>query len=316
MPCRIAVRMLCAMSEHPVLETTARSQLGATRPWQEVVVDGVRLAYDDEGAGPPLLCLHSIAHGARDYEGLRAALRDRHRVVALDWPDHGCSGADSEPPSTARYAALLAGFVEALDLRDVVLLGNSIGGGAALRYAGAHPERVRALVLVDSAGLDRVDTLARLVIGGMVRFFEAGARGATWFPRWFARYYRVVLPGAPAAAQRERIVAAAVESAPALAAAWRSFAAPDADLRAVARGLACPVFVAWARRDRVLQLRRNRAAIRAIPNVRFETFAGGHAPFLEDPAAFTAALADFLAGLPPIGARVVRGSAAATGARA
>jgi 4,5:9,10-diseco-3-hydroxy-5,9,17-trioxoandrosta-1(10),2-diene-4-oate hydrolase len=149
-----------------------------------------------------------------------------------------------------------------------------------------------------------------------VRFFEAGARGATWFPRWFARYYRIVLPGDAARAQRERIVAAAFESAPILAAAWRSFAAPDADLRSVARALGCPVFVAWAKHDRVLQLRRNRAAIRAIPGVRFETFAGGHAPFLEDPEAFTAALADFLDGLPPLGAHAARGSAAARGARA
>jgi pimeloyl-ACP methyl ester carboxylesterase len=290
----------------------ARSRLGAARPWQEVVVDGVRLAYDDEGRGPVLLCLHSIAHGARDYAGLRAALRDRYRVIALDWPGHGNSGDDREPASAARYAALLAGFV----LSDVVPIGNSIGGGAALRFAGAHPERVRALVLVDSAGLDRVGALARVFCGAMVRFFSAGARGARWFPRWFGRYYRIVLPGAPARAQRERIVAAATESAPILAQAWSSFARPDADLRPIARALAVPVFVAWARRDRVIQLRRNRPAIESIPGVRFETFPGGHSPFLECPDAFMPALESFLASLPARDARAARDSAAATGAPA
>jgi len=295
----------------------ARSRLGAAHPHRETLVDGVRLAYDDDGDGPVLLCLHSIAHGASDWAGLRTALRDRFRVIALDWPNHGSSGDDREPASAGRYAALLAGFVEALGLRELVLIGNSIGGGAALRFAGAHPERVRALVLVDSAGLDRADALARIVCGAMVRFFAAGARGARWFPRWFGRYYRVVLPGEAARAQRERIVAAAYASAPVLVQAWSSFARPDADQRHVARGLRCPVFVAWARSDRVIQLRRNRPAIAAIPNARLELFPGGHAPFLECPDAFMPALAGFLAELPPRAAPAApSGSAASTGAPA
>src|SRR5262245_58499288 len=107
--------------------SSLRSALGARQPAKEVVVDGVRLAYDDEGSGRPLVCLHSIAHGARDFEGLRARLRGRCRVLALDWPGHGSSGDDGVPAGAARYAALLAGFAEALDLRDAVVLGNSIG---------------------------------------------------------------------------------------------------------------------------------------------------------------------------------------------
>jgi len=52
--------------------------------------------------------------------------------------------------------------------------------------------------------------------------------------------------------------------------------------------------VAWAKSDRVLQIGRNRRAIEAIPGVRFETFPGGHAPFLESPEAFEASLERFL----------------------
>jgi pimeloyl-ACP methyl ester carboxylesterase len=54
------------------------------------------------------------------------------------------------------------------------------------------------------------------------------------------------------------------------------------------------VFVAWAKRDRVLQLSRNRAAIAAIPGAQLETFPGGHAAFLECPEAFESALERFL----------------------
>jgi 4,5:9,10-diseco-3-hydroxy-5,9,17-trioxoandrosta-1(10),2-diene-4-oate hydrolase len=271
-----------------------RAALGTTHSGQHVVVEGVRLAYDDEGSGPALLCLHAIGHGARDFEGLRARFRSRCRVLALDWPGHGHSGDDARPASAARYAELLRGFIDALGLKEVVLLGNSIGGAAAIRFAAERPAQVRGLVLVDSGGLDRVDALARFFTRAMTAFFAAGARGARWFPWAYRRYYALVLPGREARAQRERIVAAGVESAPVLADAWRSFGAPDADTRDLAASLRCPVFVAWAKRDQVIQLRRNRRAIEAIPGVRFETFPGGHAPFLECPDAFAASLTAFL----------------------
>ena len=278
--------------------TRLRAAVGADGvTGREIEVDGVRLAYDDEGSGPPLLCLHSIAHGARDFAPLRERLRTRARVIALDWPGHGRSGEDHAPTSAERYADVLAGFVAALGLRDLVVLGNSIGGAAALRFAARQPDRVRALVLVDSAGLDAVDATARLVTRAMAAFFAAGARGARWYPRAFALYYGLVLTAPPSFAQRARIVDAAVEMAPRLAEAWRSFGEPSADVRALAAGLSCPVLVAWAKRDRVVQLRRSLPAIRHVANLRLETFAGGHSPFLECPDAFAATLEAFLTDL-------------------
>jgi 4,5:9,10-diseco-3-hydroxy-5,9,17-trioxoandrosta-1(10),2-diene-4-oate hydrolase len=276
------------------MEQPRRTLVGARSPGHEVVVDGIRIAYDDEGEGPPLVCTHAIGHGARDFETLRARLRHRYRVVAPDWPGHGSSGDDREPASAARYAGVLEGLVDALGLGDLVLLGNSIGGAAAIHFAARRLRQTRALVLVDPGGLDRVDLLARGVTRAMAAFFAAGARGARWFPRAFELYYRMVLPGLPARAQRERIVAAARESSPRLAEAWGSFGEPSADLRVLATRLACPVLVAWARSDRVVQLRRSRPAIARIPDARLELFPGGHAPFLECPDDFVPALERFL----------------------
>jgi 4,5:9,10-diseco-3-hydroxy-5,9,17-trioxoandrosta-1(10),2-diene-4-oate hydrolase len=273
----------------------ARTALGAGPKASFLLLDGLRLAYSDEGDGPAVLCLHSIAHGARDFEALREGLRSRYRVIALDWPGHGASDDDTEPASAARYAELLARFVSALGLRGVALVGNSIGGAAALAYASSRPESVRALVLVDSGGLVRVGAAARLLTGAMARFFAAGARGARWFPRAFALYYRAVLPAAPAREQRARIVAAARESAAVLAAAWASFGRRDADLREAAAGLACPVLAAWAKSDRVIPLALVRPALRRIPDVELATFPGGHSPFLECPERFLPVLERFLA---------------------
>src|SRR5512144_1156742 len=87
-----------------------RQALGATQP-HRVTIDGVRLAYDEEpGPDPPVVCLHAIGHGASDFTAIRDHLRGRHRILALDWPGHGCSDGDRVPASAARYAALLAGW--------------------------------------------------------------------------------------------------------------------------------------------------------------------------------------------------------------
>lgn len=271
----------------------SRAALGAA-PGHELVVDSVRLAYDDDGVGPPVVCLHAIGHGAADFAHLRTHLRARHRVLALDWPGHGRSAADRVPASAARYADLLAGFLEGLRLPPAILIGNSIGGAASVRVAAGQPDRVRALVLENPGGCDRVDRLTRLVTGAMARFFAAGVRGAWWYPRAFAAYYRMVLPAAAAATQRARIVAAGRESAGVLAEGWQSFGRADADQRDLLAAIACPVLVAWAERDRVLQLRRNLPGLQRVPRLRLVRFAAGHAAHLETPEAFESELDAFL----------------------
>lgn len=278
--------------------STLRSRVGATSPYRTLTVDGVTLAFDDEGAGPPVVCLHAIGHGAGDFARLRAHLRGRHRVLALDWPGQGASVPDHRPASAARYTELLERFLDVAGVERAVVVGNSIGGAVAIRYAAAHPDRVRGLVLANPGGLDKGgDLVARLAVGAMVRFFDAGTRGAWWYPRAFAAYYGLVLSGAPAAEQRRRIVASAREIAPLLAEAWRSFGEPAADVRALAPRIGCPVLFAWAEGDRVNQLGRCRAAIGTFPDATVETFPGGHAAFLEVPEAFEASIDRFLARL-------------------
>lgn len=257
----------------------------------------MRLAFDDIGNGPTVVCLHAVGHGAGDFARLAARLSDRHRVLALDWPGQGWSDPDHEPPSSRRYAELCAGFLTAVDAGPVVIVGNSIGGGVAIRHAAAHHGQVRGLVLANPSGLDAFDIVTRVACAGMARFFRAGARRAWWFPAAFAAYYRSVLPLPAAATQRARIVASADEITPVLAEAWAGFASSDADLRALAPTIACPVLFTWAVRDRFVQLRRNLPAIRSFPAARVVELQAGHAPQLETPDAFETEVETFLASL-------------------
>jgi 4,5:9,10-diseco-3-hydroxy-5,9,17-trioxoandrosta-1(10),2-diene-4-oate hydrolase len=267
---------------------------------RRLTIDGTRLVLDDEGAGDPVVCLHAIGHDARDFARVRERLRDRFRVLAVDWPGQGRSPHDTRPPTALRYAGLVAGVLDALGIDACVLVGNSIGGAAALAYAAGHPARVRGLVLENPGGLAPVDdSLARAALAGMGRFFAAGARGARWFRPAFALYYRLVLQRGAAAAARARVVGQAYTLAPVLEQAWRGFASPEADLRGLVPRVVCPVLCAWAERDVFVALRRSLPAIRRLPNAELVRFPAGHAAHLETPEAFEAALERFLSALAP-----------------
>lgn len=272
-----------------------RASLASAAPARLVEAAGVEIAVTDPGAGAPaLLCLHAVGHGAGDFDGLRDQLGDTVRLITLDWPGHGASANDTVPASAERYAVVLGAVLDTLELDSVVLLGNSIGGAAAITIAAERPHQVRALVLADTGGLDRGGWLARSYIHGVARRFERGARGDPGFAGWYERYYRPILPGAPE--RRAQIVAAGPQMASVLGQAWRSFATPQADLRPLLAGLRQPIWIAWARHDRVIRWSRNRAALAGHEPSFFE---GGHSPFLEDPDAFALELRAFLAGLPP-----------------
>ncbi|MEV6596350.1 alpha/beta fold hydrolase [Actinoplanes sp. NPDC051346] len=271
--------------------------LGATD--REAHVRGITLAYDDsapEATGrddrPVLLCLHAIGHGARDFAGLRAALAGQWRIVAPDWPGQGNSGPDREPPTATRYADLALGLLDTLGVARAAVLGNSIGGAAALRLAALHPDRVTGLVLIDGAGLAPIGPRERLAIHAFVALFRAGQRRRRWY-RWaFAAYYRQLLRNPAAATHRSAIVAAGYDSAPVLAAAWRGFA--DLDIRDLAGQVRCPVLAAWARHDRVVPLAASRPALERVADLTLSVFDAGHSPHVENPAEFEAVLRTFL----------------------
>jgi pimeloyl-ACP methyl ester carboxylesterase len=280
------------------MSDTAREALGAIAPHKEIEIAGVKLAYNDDGAGPVILCLHAIGHGASDFARVSKVLRNRYRVIALDWPGQGRSGADVEAASPWRYADLVEKFVQALGLDRIVILGNSIGGAAAIRYTAANLQHVRGIVLCNPGGLDKGGRTAVMFCRMMARFFGAGVRGSKWFAKAFNAYYKMVLPSPEAAAQRAKIVLAGYETAPILEQAWMSFADPQADVRQLIRQIRCPVQFCWATRDKFVPLARSQAAVVKFFNARVEKFpAAGHAAFLEDFAHFHHVLERFLDGL-------------------
>lgn len=151
-----------------------------------------RLHYVDEGEGEAVVLVHGTPTWSFEYRRLIAALRPRHRVLALDHLGFGLSerppGADYRPEAHARR---FAGFVDALGLSRFSLVTHDFGGPIALPFAAAQPERVRRLVLFntwiwpfddDPVMLKR----ARLAGGAFGRFLY----------RWFNASLRLLMPSA------------------------------------------------------------------------------------------------------------------------
>jgi pimeloyl-ACP methyl ester carboxylesterase len=112
------------------------------------------LHIDIEGDGPTVLLMHGFGGSARNFGPQARALRDRYRVVRFDARGHGRSAAPDDPREYAP-AAFVADVGRVLDIAGAptaVVGGLSMGAGIALRFALAHPERVRGLVLAAFPG--------------------------------------------------------------------------------------------------------------------------------------------------------------------
>ncbi|MHA6619610.1 alpha/beta fold hydrolase [Pseudonocardia sp. DLS-67] len=127
-------------------ETWRDPRLG---PAREVRLPGGPIRYHDVGHGPVLVFVHGYLVNANIWRKLVPLLADAYRCIAVDWPlgSHAvpmAPDADLSPPGIAR---LVGDVLDALDLRDVTLVGNDSGGAYAQVAAADRPERIARLVL-------------------------------------------------------------------------------------------------------------------------------------------------------------------------
>ncbi|HTA03828.1 MAG TPA: alpha/beta hydrolase [Streptosporangiaceae bacterium] len=116
---------------------------------RNVEIGGLKFHYTDwGGGGPPLVMLHGLSGHARTWDHTAAALSERYRVLALDQRGHGDS--DWAPQyGLAPMAQDVLGFLDALELAEVTLMGLSMGGLVSFVFAAAHPDRVTRMVIMD-----------------------------------------------------------------------------------------------------------------------------------------------------------------------
>ncbi|WP_328972642.1 alpha/beta fold hydrolase [Streptomyces sp. NBC_00239] len=117
---------------------------------RSVDVGGIRLAYQVSGPpeAPPLVLLHALGEGAADWDVVAPVLARSWRVHALDLRGHGRSDWPGDYSLQLMRDDVL-GFLDALALDRVDLMGHSMGGIVAYLFAGEYPRRVDRLVLED-----------------------------------------------------------------------------------------------------------------------------------------------------------------------
>jgi len=119
-----------------------------------IKLDGMNVHYRDVGEGPAVLLLHGSNASLHTWQGWADILAADYRVISLDLPGHGLTGP--HPKNQYKWqqvAQFINNFVDAISLEKFTIVGNSMGGAIAWHYALQQPEKVSALVLIDSRGI-------------------------------------------------------------------------------------------------------------------------------------------------------------------
>jgi pimeloyl-ACP methyl ester carboxylesterase len=274
------------------------TELGKQETDRFIEIGGIRLHYNDVGAGPVLLVTHGGGPGASAWGGLRdavPALAARCRILLLDLPNFGESQKYVKNPGAhpdVFLSEMVSEFLDALDIFQPVSYYSSSGGApAALRFALDFPERTHRLIIQAYAP-------------GMARDPDSpGARATTAFMEEptresMAKLFELFVPD-PRRRTEEAIIAR-----------WEAAAAPghlesrtefatltkNTDLSDELPGLGAEVLLIWGAADRIVPVERALHALRAIPRSRACIWGGltGHLVPHEHPEEFAKVVADFI----------------------
>jgi 4,5:9,10-diseco-3-hydroxy-5,9,17-trioxoandrosta-1(10),2-diene-4-oate hydrolase len=157
------------MSQHPIPEHA-----------YVTLDDGLRLHYQDLGRGTPVVFLHGSGPGASGYSNFKrtypAFVEAGYRAIVPDLPGYGLS----DKPENAEYVldffvAAMHGLLDKLNIERCVLVGNSLGGAIALKYALDYPDQVQAQILMAPGGVEERETYFQMEgIQKMVAAFGSG----------------------------------------------------------------------------------------------------------------------------------------------
>ncbi|HEV8326373.1 MAG TPA: alpha/beta fold hydrolase [Nitrospiraceae bacterium] len=153
---------------------------------QTVLVHDQRIAYLDVGAGPPVILIHGFGGSMWQWEQQQHTLSQHFRVLTLDLPGAGLSDKPEIDYRPDQMLDFFVGFMDAVNIPQATLVGNSMGAGLAIGMALAHPTRVAKLVLID--GLPQ-HVMEKLTSPSVRRAIETSA------PSWLVSFGNMLFGG-------------------------------------------------------------------------------------------------------------------------
>jgi len=258
------------------------------------LVNDIMLAYDDHGAGQPILFLHAFPLNKSMWQEQITALlaESRFRLVALDWRGFGESGITAEVSTMEQFADDMAGLMDSLGIDAAILCGLSMGGYAAFAFLRKYPQRVSGLILADTRpGADSAEAQAnRENVASLAELQGTSAIADLQLPRLISDYTR---QHSPEVERRVRqMIAAATPQG--IAAASRGMA-QRADSSDLLSSITCPTLVLVGEQDVLTPPQLAQEYATKIPGAQFVVIPhAGHLSNLEQPQAFLQAVSGFL----------------------
>jgi pimeloyl-ACP methyl ester carboxylesterase len=249
------------------------STVTTTRSLDVAGVGMVDVSFDDRGHGRAFLLLHGGAgpFSVAGFADLLSSSRDA-RVIVPTHPGYNAAPRPEALNSVRGLAALYVGLLSALDLNDVTVVGNSIGGWIAAEMALLDRQRIGRIVLVDAVGID--------VAGCPVADVFSMDIGEVMNLSYFDPSKFLVDPAS--IPEPQRVVMAANMATLRVYAGESSMGDPT--LLARLEGVAVPTLVLWGEADRIAEPAYGRAFADAIPGAQFRVLASaGHLPQIETP---------------------------------
>lgn len=259
-------------------------------------VNGIALAYRDEGQGEPIVLVHAFPLSGAMWEDQIDALATRFRVVAPDLRGFGASARGSGMASLDQAADDVAALLDHLQIERATLVGLSMGGYIAFAMLRRHRARIARLVLADTrAGADSEEgRLGREQSAQLAEQNGAGAIAEQMLPR-------LLSAGASAAVRDEVRKIVVANDRAGIAAAQRAMAArPDSN--SLLATINIPTLLIVGAADVLTPPDEARAMQRAIAHSTLVEIAGaGHLANIEAPDEFSAAIEAFIAGPQALG---------------
>jgi 3-oxoadipate enol-lactonase len=263
------------------------------------VDDEVSLYYELAGAGDRLLCISGTGGDLRHEPRLTdGPLTEDFEVLAYDQRGLGRSSVPPWPYAMSDFADDAAALLDTVSWDDCLVLGVSFGGMVAQEVAIRHPERVRRLVLAcTSAGGPGGASYPLHELANLEPDEQTAHRleilDTRWDEAWrHAHPDMVTLIG-------ERMNLGGEDGKPSQGLMNQLAARAEHDTSQRLGAIACPTLVCGGRFDGIAPPANSEFLAREIPGARLEMFDGGHAFFLQDPAAMPT-IVDFLATDPPV----------------
>ncbi len=273
-------------ADAPERLTAFRRELAREGALRDIEVDGYRYAVADLGKGPALVLLHGLGGSIYDWRHLIRPLAEGHRVVAIDF----LGGGESDRPADGDYsvtaqARRVRGILDALRLEKATLVGNSYGGGVALRFAQDYPERTERLVLINSICYrDAVPGYATLCrIPGAERVAEVLPLGRP--TRWVLRgCYKTVEKLSEEELQTYIAEIGVPGRRAAIVRMVRAVLREDArEFQSRFKSIRAPALLIWGTADTTVPLDLGRRLARDLPEARLVELEAGHVAHQERP---------------------------------